>query len=127
MRVLADARTVAPYFVIAALALVLGVVVLRRNGAFAETILLSGGAAAAAVPEEERSLKLVTLLPKDGIPAIFHPQFVDATGAAEQLRPNDLVIGVSVNREHRAYGVAYLSRHEVVNDVVGGRAIAVTW
>jgi len=37
------------------------------------------------------------------------------------------VIGVEIGGEARAYGTAFLSGHEVVNDVVGGRPIAVTW
>ena len=53
--------------------------------------------------------------------------FIDAEAADDQLDPRDLVIGVSVDGEHHAYGVAYLSSHEVVNDVLGGRPIAVTW
>ena len=43
------------------------------------------------------------------------------------LDPDDLVIGVEIDGDARAYGVAYLSNHEIVNDVVGGRPIAVTW
>ena len=76
---------------------------------------------------QERELKIITLLPKDAIPAIFDPEFIDAAAADGQLDPRDLVIGVSINGEHHAYGVAYLSGREVVNDVVGGRPIAVTW
>ena len=37
------------------------------------------------------------------------------------------MIGVSIDGEHRAYGAAFLSGHEIVNDMLGGRAIAVTW
>ncbi len=76
---------------------------------------------------EGRSVDIVTLLPKDGIPAIFDPRFVSAEEADSQLDPDDLVIGVSLNGEHKAYGVANLSSHEVVNDTLGGRPIAVTW
>ena len=36
-------------------------------------------------------------------------------------------MGVSINGEHRAYGTAFLSSREIVNDTVGGRPIAVTW
>ena len=55
------------------------------------------------------------------------PASISAEEADEQLRPIDLVIGVSVDGEHRAYGAAFLSGHEIVNDTLGGRAIAVTW
>lgn len=81
--------------------------------------------APAEPPEPE--LEIVTVLPPDAIPAIDDPAIVSAAAADEQLRANDLVIGVSIGGEHRAYGAAFLSAHEIVNDMLGGRAIAVTW
>ena len=80
-------------------------------------------------PDEEGDIssQIVTLLRPDAIPAIDNPSFLSAEEADEQLRPIDLVIGVSVDGEHRAYGAAFLSGHEIVNDMLGGRAIAVTW
>ena len=77
--------------------------------------------------EGEVPLEIVTLLPPDAIPAIDNPRLISAEEADKQLRLSDLVIGVSVNGEHRAYGAAFLSGHEIVNDMLGGRAIAVTW
>ncbi len=87
---------------------------------------------AAATPAESEEegdprLQIVTLLPPDAIPAINNPSFITAEEADGQLRLTDLVIGVSINGEHRAYGAAFLSAHEIVNDTLGGRAIAVTW
>ena len=81
--------------------------------------------APAEAPEPE--LEIVTVLPPDAIPAIDDPAIISAAAADEQLRANDLVIGVSIGGEHRAYGAAFLSAHEIVNDMLGGRAIAVTW
>ena len=81
--------------------------------------------APAEPPEPE--LEIVSVLPPDAIPAIDDPAIVSAAVADEQLRANDLVIGVSIGGEHRAYGAAFLSAHEIVNDMLGGRAIAVTW
>ena len=77
--------------------------------------------------ESDISSQIITLLPPDAIPSIDNPTFISAEEADEQLRPVDLVIGVSINGEHRAYGAAFLSGHEIVNDMLGGRAIAVTW
>ena len=74
-----------------------------------------------------REFRIVTLLPKDAIAAIFDPSFVDAAVADRWFRPDDQVLGVSINGEHRAYGTAFLSSREVVNDTVGGRPIMVTW
>lgn len=125
----ASVRGVAPWFAIVALVLVMAVMVLRRSGYFSDAVILHQGPAAlaGANPEEGRKLKIITLLPKDGIAAIFNPTFVSAEEASSQLAPDDLVIGVSIGGEHRAYGVAFLSSHEVVNDTLGGRPITVTW
>lgn len=89
-------------------------------------------ASTSAEPEEPREpgdpdLEIVTLLPPDAIPAIDNPRFITAEEADRQLALSDLVIGVSIDGEHRAYGAAFLSAHEIVNDTLGGRAIAVTW
>ena len=87
----------------------------------------TAAAATSREPEEESEFEIVTLLPPDAIPAISNPQFITAEEADAQLRLTDLVIGVSIDGEHRAYGAAFLSGHEIVNDTLGGRAIAVTW
>ena len=84
-------------------------------------------AATSRQPEEESEFVIVTLLPPDAIPAISNPRFITADEADAQLRLTDFVIGVSIEGEHRAYGAAFLSGHEIVNDTLGGRAIAVTW
>ncbi len=78
---------------------------------------------AAATPE----YMIVTLLRKDAIPAILDPDFVPLSEANEQMEDDELVLGVSLDGDSRAYSVNLLSRHEIVNDVVGGRPVAVTW
>ena len=65
-------------------------------------------------------------LPKDAIPAMNNPAFVPVA-QADYLEPTDRVIGVVVGREARAYPIRILTRHEIVNDEVGQRPIAVTW
>jgi hypothetical protein len=73
------------------------------------------------------SLDLVTLLGFDAIPAILDPEFITAIEADKQMDADEQVLGVSINGESRAYSIPMLSRHEIVNDVVGGVPIAVTW
>ena len=77
--------------------------------------------------EGEVSLELITLLGFDAIPAILDPTFVSPVEAADWMKPDEQVLGVSINGESRAYSINMLSRHEIVNDVVGGVPIAVTW
>ena len=74
-----------------------------------------------------RDYQIVTLLAKDAIPAILEPDFLVASEANEQMKEDELVLGVSLDGDARAYSVNLLSRHEIVNDVVGGRPVAVTW
>ena len=69
----------------------------------------------------------MTLLGFDAIRAIMEPEFVDAAQADEWLEPDHLVIGLSIDGDSRAYSVPMLSAHEIVNDVVGGEPVAVTW
>ncbi len=69
---------------------------------------------------------IVTVLPKDGIPAILSPSFEDGNEVS-WLKGDGKVIGVEINGDSRAYPVATLSRVEIVNDKVGGIPIAVTW
>ena len=72
-------------------------------------------------------VELVTLLGFDSIPAILSPQFVTPFEAEDWMEPDEQVLGLSINGEQRAYPIRMLSRHEIVNDVVGGVPLAVTW
>ena len=81
----------------------------------------------AGLLEEQRELEIVTLLGFDGIPAILDPTFVFAEQAEAWMEPREPVLGLSINGNNRAYSVRMLSGHEIVNDVVGGVPVAVTW
>ena len=65
--------------------------------------------------------------PPDGIPAIDHPVFVSSTEADAWLAPQEPVLALQVDRDARAYPLQILMWHEIVNDVVGGRPVAVTY
>ncbi len=49
--------------------------------------------------------------------------------AGNVLNPSELVIGVTVGKESRAYPINMLTgpSREILNDTLGGRAIAATW
>ena len=70
---------------------------------------------------------IVTLLPRDAIPAIDNPVFYEVAEANQEYADTEQVIGVVFEGEARAYSTGLLSSHEIVNDTVGGRKIAVTW
>jgi hypothetical protein len=63
----------------------------------------------------------------DGIPAVDDPHEVDVDVAAASLVESEQVMLVEHGGEARAYPLRSLIRHEIVNDVVGGRPVAVTW
>ena len=56
---------------------------------------------------------------KDGIPALTNPRHVQAA-AATYLGPDELVLGIVVRGEVRAYPLRIMDWHEMANDVVGG-------
>jgi hypothetical protein len=52
---------------------------------------------------------------------------VVAARKATYLDAEDIVLGIEVNGEARAYPVRFIAFHHVVNDVVGGRPVALTY
>lgn len=62
----------------------------------------------------------------DCIPSIDDPQFQSPDDAA-WLDPSDRVIGVEIDGQARAYPLRILNVHEVVNDRLAGRPLAVTY
>jgi hypothetical protein len=61
----------------------------------------------------------------DGIPALDDPPHVAAVDAP--LGDDELVFGVDLGGEVRAYPHRYLSWHEMANDVVGGEPITLSY
>ncbi len=65
--------------------------------------------------------------PKDGIPALESAQFLPASSET-RIAPREPVITVEIEgAKPRAYPIRYLTWHEIVNDSVNGRPIAVTF
>ncbi len=65
--------------------------------------------------------------PKDGIPAISDPTFESVAAAGGWLSDRDPVIMFEEDGDVRAYPLAILIWHEIVNDTVGGKPVAVTF
>lgn len=65
------------------------------------------------------------LLPPDAIEPIYSPA-IGLPDAAE-LEADELIIGVSLGGESRAYPIKVLRFREMVNDKLGGAPILVTW
>ena len=83
------------------------------------------------VPRETRPLVSTPqpifrqLLPRDTIHPVYSPRFIPAAGAP--LRPDELVIGVEIRGEARAYPIETLNLREMVNDRIGPVPYLVTW
>ncbi len=75
--------------------------------------------------EDGREYTIAQLLPRDGIRPIYDPQFVPWDQAI--IDPEELVMGVAINGDARAYPVGVLRSREMVNDVVGGTPVLITW
>ncbi len=63
-------------------------------------------------------------------PATIDPEEIDRFNREERgklLVPDDRVIGVHIKGQARAYPLRLMRWHEVVNDVVGGEPIAITY
>jgi hypothetical protein len=70
--------------------------------------------------------------PKDGIPSIDNPKFEAlvsgaARGWAKDISETEAVISVSIEGDARAYPLRILMWHEIANDTVGGKPVAVTY
>ena len=63
---------------------------------------------------------------KDGIPAINHPVFLPVD-AVDFLNDREPVVAFEAGGEARAYPLQILTWHEIVNDVVAGRPVLITF
>ncbi|MFV2071679.1 MAG: DUF3179 domain-containing (seleno)protein [Thermoanaerobaculales bacterium] len=78
---------------------------------------------------------VVAAMARDGVrvlsePATVDPAEVDRRNREERgklLVPDDRIVGVALGGQARAYPLRLMRWHEVVNDVVGGEPIAVTY
>jgi hypothetical protein len=63
---------------------------------------------------------------KDGIPALTNPRLISAS-AASYLKADDLVFGVAINGDVRAYPLRIMDWHEMFNDVIGGAPVSLAY
>lgn len=92
----------------------------------------SGGSNALLSTAEEKSIVPLDQVvsggpPPDGIPSLDNPKFVSVQEADKFLQDSDLVLGLRIKDDIRAYPLQILVWHEIVNDRVGGIPVAVTY
>ena len=74
---------------------------------------------------DEGNYRWNQLLGRDSIQPIYEPRFSSVDEAP--YVDDELVIGVQINGEAKAYAIGPLNGREMVNDTVGGVPILVTW
>jgi hypothetical protein len=79
-------------------------------GSFPNDLLVSGG------------------VPRDGIPALVNPESVEPSSSSlSYLKDTDLVLGLVLNGEVKAYPHNILWHHEIINDQVGGKTVIMSF
>jgi len=63
----------------------------------------------------------------DGIPAFTNPSFVGTDGVGSFLSDSDMVVGLEINGEARAYPHNILWWHEIINDQIGDKTVSITF
>ena len=63
---------------------------------------------------------------KDGIPALTNPKHITPEEAT-YITEDELVFGVEINGDARAYPLRILDWHEMFNDVVGGQPVSLAY
>ena len=101
-----------------------------RNNRFVGVVALLTllcGAAPSAVQAQEQLFTPRRVVPP--MPAIVDAPVVPASQIEEQVSDNELVLGVVVAGKARAYPINMLTgpQREIINDTLGGNAIAATW
>ncbi len=96
-----------------------------------QTVLLAAGVLTVClitVPlKAQQAFRPVRVL--EAQPAITKFATKPVQDVANGLNPSELVLGVTVGKESRAYPINMLTgpSREILNDTLGGQAIAATW
>jgi hypothetical protein len=87
---------------------------------------------AVATTKEEKSIVPLDQIvsggpPPDGIPSVDNPKFISIQEASKFLKDSELVLGLNINGDVRAYPLQILVWHEIVNDNIGDVPVAITY
>lgn len=92
-------------------------------------VLAAGISAQRGKPKESEVLghTMYTMLKPGDIPAVFEPTYISVDKAKQVYYDDEPLMVVTVDGDTRAFSTWHLDHHEVVNDYIGGIALAVTW
>ena len=63
----------------------------------------------------------------DGIPPLEFPTQLFPDEAAEWINDTDIVVGVEIDGDARAYPIRIIAWHEMVNDTIGGVPVSLAY
>jgi len=66
-------------------------------------------------------------LVKDSIPSIDNPKFVPLKEADQWIEDNELVLGITYKGVKRVYPLQIMVWHEIVNDIIAGDPLLITY
>ena len=72
-------------------------------------------------------IPIIPDVPIDAITPLDHPTYESLEEADKWLKEDDMVLGVEHNGDTRAYPIRIMYWHEIINDAVGTRKIAITY
>ncbi len=75
--------------------------------------------------DDPNTYSFAQLLPFDGIRPVYDPEFV--TAGESPLHEDELILGIALEGESKAYPITVLRHREMVNDELAGIPILVTW
>ena len=100
---------------------------MRRRRALGALAVAAVVGALLFLPQQSTAYELrwdVRIL-RDGIQPIYDPSLT--TPDNSDLKPHEMVLAVEINGDARAYPIEPLVSYEIVNDLVGGVPVAITW
>lgn len=100
-----------------------GTTVLPANSPTDSTV--SSASPTSTVDMRLSNIPFVPMLPRDAIAPVYSPEFVSAD--VSPLHEDELIMGVAIEGEAKAYPVTVLRFREMVNDELAGLPILVTW
>ena len=77
--------------------------------------------------EKEYNSASMRAVARDAFPVLFNPPMGTVADGNKIIQPNEWVIGIEMNGKARAYPVAVMGFHELINDTVGSHPITVCW
>jgi hypothetical protein len=90
-----------------------------------ESVVFDPRFARESLPPNKTADQIVPIGTRNSHPPIFQPSYVPADRA--EIRPGAYVIGFEHDGEAHAYALNLMDSHELVNDVVGGKNVLVSW